>query len=447
MRYISTRGQSSPCSFSQAALKGLAEDGGLYVPEFIPQLDLEKLRGQPYWAVACSVMAPFCDLPRPTLEKLCQEAYPEKWGVAPYVSDPWGGRLELFHGPTYSFKDVALQFLSRLLEHLLQQRSERLNLLVATSGDTGSAALASVVGCAHLKAIVMYPRGRVSPLQELQMTTLLEPNTLCLEVEGTFDDCQAILKELNRDLEWKARYRLGAVNSVNWARLLAQSCYYVYSYLQAGQPLHWVVPTGNFGNVLSAWLATEMGVPFKGITAATNSNDIVHRFLSTGQYQRAEVSATLAPAMDIQVASNLERYLYFLTGAERTRACMKEFEETGHVSPFQTPPPGPIGSGRADREEILRAVRHYHRHTGQVLCPHSAVAHHVATQLGLSQRLIVCTAHSGKFPEATESALGPGLGQHQGLLQLHGQRRRSFPLAATATAVRTWFETEIGTQD
>ena len=447
MRYRSTRGQAPECGFSQAALEGLASDGGLYVPESIPRLDLESLQGLPYWEMASRIMQPFCDLPTETLQALCHSAYPETWEVAPLRPDPWGGRLELFHGPTYSFKDVALQFLSRLLQHLLKQRGQRLNLLVATSGDTGSAALAGVVGCSQLRAVVMYPRGRVSPLQELQMTTLLNPNTICLEIDGTFDDCQAILKELNRDPQWKSRFQLGAVNSVNWARLLAQSCYYVYSYLQSGRPTHWVIPTGNFGNVLSAWLAHSMGVPFTGLTAATNANDIVHRFLSTGLYERGQVHPTLAPAMDIQVASNLERYLYFLSGSEMATQWMQEFEKTGRVQAYPGAPPGPIRSGRADRAEILEAVRDYYRSTGEVLCPHTAVAFHVAAQKQLTERVIVATAHSGKFPEATEAAVGPNLGQHQGLLALRGRAQRSYPLPASAQAVRGWFEKELGSSD
>lgn len=442
MRYWSTRGLAAPVGFQEATLQGLASDGGLFVPETVPQLDFANLRGLDYGRLAWRVMSPFCDIPEPDLKALCEDAYGPKYGgeVAPLRADPWGHVLELFHGPTFSFKDVALQFLGRTLNYILTRRDEHCNLLVATSGDTGSAALQSVVGCPRLKAVVMFPKGRVSPLQERQMTTLLEPNTFCLEVDGTFDDCQAILKELNRDAEFKQRMRLGAVNSVNFARLLAQSVYYVWIYLQTGQPLQVVVPTGNFGNFLSAWLAYKMGVPTRRLALATNENDIVHRYFRDGVYARGQVHETLAPAMDIQVASNLERFFSMAGGGERVAGWMAEFEKTGRVQTERLEGPEMV-SGRASRAEILQAIRDYHEQVGVVLCPHTAVAWHVARQLPqIGPEVVVATAHPGKFPEAVGEALGRPYPGHPALEALRDRPRRVVSLPAEGRAVRQWLE-------
>ena len=444
MQYRSTRGLSEPAGFQDAALAGLAGDGGLFVPEEIPALALEPLRGLSYPEVAWRVMAPFCDIPEADLKALCLEAYGPEYGgeVACLRPDPWGHVLELFHGPTFSFKDVALQFLGRLLDYILEKRDDRCNLLVATSGDTGSAALRSVVGCSRLRAVVMFPKGRVSPLQELQMTTMVYPNTHCLEIDGTFDDCQAILKELNRDADWKRKHRLGAVNSVNWARLLAQSVYYVWTWLQLGQPLQVVIPTGNFGNFLSAWLAQRMGVPTRRLALATNENDIVHRYFQSGRYQRGSVHETLAPAMDIQVASNLERFFFLAGGGSQVPNWMGEFESQGKLETPRLDVGGAeIVSGRATRAEILAAISAYHQQTGVVLCPHTAVAWHVARQLPeAGPGVVVATAHPGKFPEAVREALGVDYPGHPALESLRGCERRVVQLPAQASAVRIWME-------
>lgn len=442
MRYWSTRGVAAPVGFQEAALQGLASDGGLFVPEALPTLDLASLQDLSYPELAWRVMEPFCDLPSEDLRQICADAYGPKYGgeVAPLRPDPWGHVLELFHGPTFSFKDVALQFLGRILDYILKARDQHCNLLVATSGDTGSAALQSVVGCGRLRAVVMFPKGRVSPLQEMQMTTLLEPNTFCLEVDGTFDDCQAILKELNRDADFKRRMRLGAVNSVNFARLLAQSVYYVWIYLRTREPLQVVVPTGNFGNFLSAWLASRMGVPTRRLALATNDNDIVHRYFASGTYARGQVHETLAPAMDIQVASNLERFFAMAGGGAQVADWMARFERDGRVEA-----PGLAGpeivSGKATRAEILTAIRNYYEQVGAVLCPHTAVAWHVARQLPqIGPEVVVATADPGKFPEAVEEALGRPYPGHPALEALRDRPRRAVSLPAEASAVRSWLE-------
>jgi threonine synthase len=444
MKYWSTRGLSQPVSFREAALTGLAGDGGLYVPEELPPLDLQSLRGLPYAEVAWRVMAPYCDIPSADLRALCLCAYGSGYGgeVAPLRADPWGHVLELYHGPTFSFKDVALQFLGPLLNYILEQRDSHCNLLVATSGDTGSAALRSVVGCQRLRAVVMFPKGRVSPLQELQMTTMVYPNTHCLEIEGTFDDCQAILKQLHGDTAWKELHHLGAVNSVNWARLLAQSVYYVWTWLQLERPLQVVVPTGNFGNFLSAWLAYKMGVPTQRLALATNENDIVHRYFQTRRYQRGAVHETLAPAMDIQVASNLERFFYLAGGGDRVREWMNQFEKQGCLDTPALDEGGvEMVSGSATRSQILEAIARYHAETGVVLCPHTAVAWHVSQQLPpAGPGVVVATAHPGKFPEAVREALGFEYPGHPALEALRGRPRRVVSLPAQLEAVRHWME-------
>lgn len=449
MQYISTRGGVSPVSFRDAALAGLAGDGGLYVPETIPTLDLKPLGNLPYWEVAQAVMQPFCDLQPGDLERLCREAYGPGYGgeVAPLVSDPWGEQLELFHGPTYSFKDVAMQFLGRLLQLILEERNEHCNLLVATSGDTGSAALRAVVGQSRLQAVVMFPKGRVSATQELQMTTLLEPNTHCLEIEGTFDDCQAILKAINRDAEVKKQLHLGAVNSVNWARLLAQSVYYVWIWLRTQRPLNVVVPTGNFGNFLASWLAVQMGVPARRLAIATNENDIVHRYFESRSYRKGTVVETLAPAMDIQVASNLERFFYLAGGRDpqKIKAWMERFESSGQLETPALDFGGvEIVSGSATRAQILEAIASYEQATGSVMCPHTAVAWHVSRQLeDLGPVTVVATAHPGKFAEAVSQALGRPYQGHPALLDLHQRRARKHTVPAQTDRVVEWLETNL----
>lgn len=449
MQYLSTRGGVPPVSFRDAALAGLAGDGGLYVPETIPTLDLKPLGNSPYWEVAQAVMQPFCDLHPSDLERLCREAYGPGYGgeVAPLVSDPWGEQLELFHGPTYSFKDVAMQFLGRLLQLILEERNERCNLLVATSGDTGSAALQSVVGLSRLQAVVMFPKGRVSATQELQMTTLLEPNTHCLEIEGTFDDCQAILKAIHRDAEVKKRLHLGAVNSVNWARLLAQSVYYVWIWLRTQRPLNVVVPTGNFGNFLASWLAVQMGVPARRLAIATNENDIVHRYFESRTYSKGEVLETLAPAMDIQVASNLERFFYLAGGRDpqKVKEWMERFENSGRLETPALDFGGvEIVSASATRVQILEAIASYQKATGSVMCPHTAVAWHVSRQLeNVGPVTVVATAHPGKFAEAVSEALGQPYPGHPALMALQHQPARKSTLPAQVDLVVEWLEANL----
>ncbi len=319
MRYISTRGGVEPVSFSQAVMMGLATDGGLLLPETIPQVDpdtLSRWAGLSFQELAVEVMLPYVgdDLTRTELTDLVQRSYstfqhPE---VTPVVEA--GGRriLELFHGPTAAFKDVALQFLGNLFEFLLERSGGRLNIVGATSGDTGSAAIYGVRGKARINIFILHPLGRVSPIQERQMTTVLDDNVHNIAIRGTFDDGQRIVKSLFNDLDFKQEYHLGAVNSINWARVLAQVVYYFYAWgrMSAGdtsKAASFSVPTGNFGDIFAGFVAKRMGLPVDRLILATNRNDILTRFVASGEYRLADVHPTLAPSMDIAVASNFER--------------------------------------------------------------------------------------------------------------------------------------------
>lgn len=404
MRYRSTRGQIFGLSFSDTVMMGLAEDGGLLIPESIPRVDLHP---RPYDELARDVFQAFA--PGLPWERLIARAYdPEKWprGVAPVTPLGDDFLLELYHGPTYSFKDVALQLLGELFEHLLSERDTTMNILAATSGDTGGAAIYGVRGRDRINIFVMHPKGRISRVQELQMTSCLDPNVFNLAVETDFDGCQQLLKQLSGELDFKRRYRLGAVNSVNWARVMAQSVYYIHAWHQLGRPerITFCVPTGNFGDILAGWYAREMGLPIARLVVATNDNDILARFFQTGVYRRGPAVSTLAPAMDIQVASNFERYLSYRLG-EALPAAMEQFSRTGQLSVEGGDPLWSAGS--ASREDILRTIAATHRRHGKLIDPHTAAAVAVAGRVEREGPLVcLATADPVKFPEAVEEALG-----------------------------------------
>ena len=446
MRYVSTRGGGAPVPFRAALMAGQAADGGLLMPERLPDVSgrLESWRGLTYPALAFELLRLFADdLPEADLKALADRSYvhtgetdgsgfdtPE---VAPLV--PLGDLylLELFHGPTLAFKDLALQLLGHLFDYELERTGESLNVLAATSGDTGSAAIAALRGKSNVRVFVLFPEGRTSRLQELQMTTVPDANVHCLAVEGTFDDCQRIMKALFHDAAFKARWRLGAINSVNCARLLAQVVYYFHAWLRLpgggpGRKVSFSVPTGNFGDVFAGFLAAEMGLPIERLVLATNENDILDRFFRTGVYRRGEVRRTPSPSMDIQAASNFERFLWWRFGgdAAAVRAFMAAFEAEGEARVGIGG--GRAGSerlisGRADRAATLRTIERWYRDTGYLLDPHTAVGVAVAEEVlgaGASRRRgraaapgpggaeargsapVVClaTAHPGKFPEA-----------------------------------------------
>jgi threonine synthase len=451
MKYKSTRGQVSGLGFSDALLMGLASDNGLLVPETIPDVStkLEHWRGLGFVELAQEIMPLFIDDIEPTvLKSLVAESY------ATFDHDEVVGMqqldnltvLELFHGPTLAFKDVALQLLGKLFEHVLGERGERLNILGATSGDTGSAAIDGVRGQQNVDIFIMYPSGRVSPLQELQMTTVADDNVHCIELDGSFDDCQNIMKTVFADADYKAKYQLGAVNSVNWARVLAQIVYYGYASLRSDGATRFCVPTGNFGNVFAAYLAQRMGFPIAHLLIATNDNDILARFFATGSYARGEVHQTLSPAMDIQVASNFERFLYYYfdQDSQRLTQFMQDFATNGEASIGAPPEEALLSSVAVDRQQTLQSMRDVHQRFGYILDPHTAVGHFAAQQWlqqagadAASSYVVVGTAHPAKFPEAVVEATGTEP-THPTLAALSGLPKRSQPLPGDIDAVKTY---------
>jgi threonine synthase len=411
-----------PVGFMEAVMCGLAPDGGLLLPETLPDVraELEDWRTMSYQELAFELIRRFAtDLPEADLIELITESYadfrhPE---VTPTVEVDGLHVLELFHGPTLAFKDVALQFLGRLFEYILQRRGGELNILGATSGDTGSAAIYGVRGRENIRIFVMHPKGRVSPVQERQMTSVLDDNVFNLAVEGTFDDCQHLMKNIFADVTFKKEHALGAVNSVNWARVLAQTVYYFYSAFRVMEStgaaaVQFSVPTGNFGDILAGWLAWKMGLPVRRLILATNENDILCRFFRDGDYSVSTVHPTLSPSMDIQVASNFERYLFYRLNADsaKLRDAMERFSREGALRVE----PGPDGidpvfrAGRGTTVDTLETIRTVRQATGYLIDPHTAVGVHVGRALCDPEVPLIClaTAHPAKFTQAIEQATG-----------------------------------------
>lgn len=420
MRYLSSRGQTEPMAFGQAVLTGLAPDGGLLLPERIPWVGdrLSDFAGTSYIDF-CTRFTDHYGAPELDLFPLIRRAYSafDTPQVVEIRELDEVSLLELFHGPTLAFKDIALQFLGHLFEALLERSGRQLNILGATSGDTGSAAIHAVSGRTSMRIFMLYPRGRVSRLQERQMISVKSPNVSCLSIEGSFDDCQKLVKTLFADLPFKETYHLGAVNSVNWARILAQAVYYGYAALRMGQSASIVpvVPTGNFGNIFSGYLAMRMGFPISRLVLATNENDILARFFESGVYRRGAVQATASPSMDIQSASNIERFLYYLLDEDGDRVAwfMNRFNSRGEASlePRERDHLGDAIRGvRVDGAEMRKTIKRVYQRHAYTLDPHSAVAVAAAYKLGheLSEAPKVClaTAHPAKFPETIKEVTG-----------------------------------------
>ncbi len=451
MVYISTRGKTRPMGFQDAVIEGLAPDGGLLIPEKIPQVrdrldDWAKLS---YQDITFEILRLFVDLPDEDLKRLIEKSYvnfrhPE---IAP--ANPVGRMhiLELFHGPTLAFKDIALQFLSNFFEYTLKRRKTRLNILGATSGDTGSAAIHGVRGRERINIFMMHPHGRVAPLQEKQMTAVLDSNVFNVAVEGTFDDCQRLMKSIFGDLAFKTQYSLGAVNSVNWARVVVQIVYYfsagLYVMHQTGaKSVQFAVPTGNFGDILAGYYAYRMGMPISRLILATNENDILARFFKTGEYSLGKVVPTISPSMDIQVASNFERYLYYKVGedSDKLTALMEQFAARKSLAiPLQ--PNGRVDdvfvAGVGDTASTLETIRRYDRDFHCLLDPHSAVGVRVAEPYVNDREPMIClaTAHPAKFSQAIKDATGREA-HHEILDHLANAPTRCAILPADEKAVR-----------
>jgi threonine synthase len=421
MKYISTRGNIAPIGFKDAVMMGLATDGGLILPEAIPQIDRETLAAWsklPYRELAFNIVSLFAtDIPAADLKALIDRSYDsfEHPETTPLVKKDGVYILELFHGPTLAFKDVALQLLGNLFEYLLKERGERMNIVGATSGDTGSAAIAGVRGKENINIFILHPHLKTSPIQALQMTSVLDANVHNIAVEGTFDDCQNIVKTLFNDLPFKKEYALGAVNSINWARVLAQVVYYFYAWgrLPEQKEVVFSVPTGNFGDIFAGYLAKRMGLPVEKLLLATNENNILSRFVASGDYSLGEVVQTVSPSMDIQLASNLERYLYYLfdENPQRVRSAFAELQGTGRIV-FSREEVRRVQeeflSCTVDEEKTLETIAAFDRDNGYLLDPHTAVGVRGALDCVAGHPRVVClaTAHPAKFGDAVEKATG-----------------------------------------
>jgi len=465
MRYVSTRGQTAPARFRAVLLEGLAPDGGLMVPQQYPRIGPDQLRAWrrlPYAKLACELMSLFADdYPAGDLAQLTQDAYtPALFGsddIAPLVDlEPGLKLLQLSNGPTLAFKDVAMQLLGALFQYELAAGSGVLNIVGATSGDTGSSAEYAMRGRLGIRVFMLSPLGRMSAFQRAQMYSLTDPNIFNIAVDGTFDDCQDIVKQIVADVEFKRRHRLGAVNSINWARVAAQVVYYVRAYLAAtgrdGEPVSFCVPSGNFGNVLAGWIARSMGLPIDRLVVATNENDVLDEFFRTGRYRLRSPSQTLAtssPSMDISKASNFERFIFDAVGrdAERLRELWRELDQRGEFdlarSRYWTGAAAwGFGSGRSTHADRLATIRSVYEASGRIVDPHTADGIKVARQARRDPIPMICleTAQAVKFSETIVEAIGRPPVLTSVMQQLLGRAQRFESMPADAAQIRRYIE-------
>ena len=425
MRYVSTRGRAAELGFCDALLAGLATDGGLYVPKTWPTNP--TLAGSTYASKAASLMAPYVEdeIPQDVFAQLCSTAYSafRDPAVVPLVQiAPEHYLLELFHGPTLAFKDVALQLIGQLFDYVLTQRNQRVMIVGATSGDTGSAAIDGVKGCKNVDIVILYPNGRVSEVQRRQMTTIASPNVHTVAVDGTFDDCQDLVKAMFNDAPFREANRLSAVNSINWARVMAQTVYYFTALETLGRSASFSVPTGNFGNVLAGWIAKQMGADIEKLIVGSNSNDILTRFFETHSMDMLPVVPTLSPSMDIQVSSNFERLLFEINNRDggATTEQLNRFRQSGKLSvepdQFAKWIAPTFRAHRANNDETLAVMKRIYGESGMLVDPHTAVG--IASAEACAEpgvpTITLATAHPAKFPDAVKKATGvhPALPDH-----------------------------------
>ncbi|MBU3936874.1 MAG: threonine synthase [Proteobacteria bacterium] len=459
MKYISTRGGIAPISFKQAVMMGLATDGGLLLPVSIPEISAETLtqwRGLSYPELATAVLSCFIDdIPPNDLRTLVEKSYStfNHREITPLVKQGDCYILELFHGPTLAFKDVALQFLGNVFEYLLKESGGKMNIVGATSGDTGSAAIYGVRGKERINIFILHPYKRVSPIQELQMTTVTDANVFNIAVRGTFDDGQSIVKSIFNDLPFKDKHQLGAVNSINWARIVAQVVYYIYAALKVTgsegvEKVDFSVPTGNFGDIFAGYVARRM-LPnhIRNLILATNENNLLTRFILNGDYSLGPVAQTSSPSMDIQVASNFERYLYYLNGedAVMTRQDMDRFAASGSLQfdeLAQERVRADFASRSVNEAETIDIIRDFYTLHGYVLDPHTAVG----VKAGLAGReegvpmICLATAHPAKFGAAVRRAIGHEPDLPSSLVALADKETRCEVMAAEIGAVQSFVE-------
>ncbi|WP_170986309.1 threonine synthase [Rhizobium sp. LC145] len=422
--YISTRGEAPALGFRDALLAGLARDGGLYVPREWPALtkrEIRALRGKPYQDVAFEILKHFVgdEIPADKLKAMIDEAYAtfRHPAVVPLVQTGSNDFvLELFHGTTLAFKDVAMQLLARLMDYVLAERGERATIVGATSGDTGGAAIDAFAGRDRTDIFILFPHGKVSPVQQRQMTTSNATNVHALAVRGNFDDCQNLVKEMFNDTAFRDRLKLSGVNSINWARIMAQVVYYFTAAVSLGAPdrkISFTVPTGNFGDIFAGYVAKKMGLPIDRLVIATNDNDILARTLKSGRYEMKGVKATTSPSMDIQISSNFERLLFEAYGrdASSIRSAMAGLKQSGA---FEIQPPAlkaikrEFRAGRATERQVAATIRETLEATGYLIDPHTATGVFVAKKNSRpsSPMVTLATAHPAKFPAAVKSACG-----------------------------------------
>jgi len=444
LKYISTRGGAEALGFEDVLLAGLARDGGLYVPQVWPTLTKETIasfRSKTFVEIAVDVIHPFTgdEISRDELRRMASDAYAsfDTPDVTPLVElKPGLTVLELFHGPTLAFKDVAMQLLARLMDHVLQKRNARATIVGATSGDTGGAAIEAFRSSQRVDVVILFPKGRVSDVQRRMMTTPPEANVHAVAIEGTFDDCQALVKAMFNDHAFRDQVELSGVNSINWARIVAQVTYYFWaaSRLDAGQPLSFSVPTGNFGDIFASYVAKRMGLPIAKLIIASNENDILPRAVATGVYAMKDVVATTSPSMDIQISSNFERYMFEASGRDAGLVCesMASLASTGRFELGRMWPSlqADFAAVSASEDDVTNAIRRVNADYGYTLDPHTACAFVAAERVAPEGRTVVLsTAHPAKFPDAIEAITGvrPGLPAHQAHLMTDPERFETLP--------------------
>ena len=418
MKYVSTRNNKNELNFKDVFIKGLADDGGLFVPKNVKSLnseDLDKLRNLSYNDLACEILNPFCSdfVNKEDLKTIIKKSYStfrEKEVVK--ISNLGSLKiLELYHGPTLAFKDIAMQFIGNLYDYYLSKNNDFLNVVVATSGDTGAAAIDAIKGKNNMNIFVLHPNNKISKVQRKLMTTGNDKNVFNIAIDGNFDDCQNLVKEMFSDLEFSKSIKMTGVNSINWARIIAQAVYYFYTYfkLNSSKPISFSVPTGNFGDVFAGYLAKKMGLPIDKLIVATNQNDILHRAISKGEYISKKVAQTISPSMDIQLASNFERLIYYInnSNSEITAEIMKKIKENVYqiekinLESIQKD----FVSESCNEKETLDIIKKYYEKDNVILDPHTAVGVGVANKLSLNDCVVLSTAHPCKFPDATENAI------------------------------------------